>query len=95
VAAGLRVALPDRPAAEQRTWMNELSSARGKEYDELFVNRIRVAQTKTLAFAVQVRASTRNFLIRGFAQRAADTVMEHMTLLERTGMVDDSTLTAQ
>jgi predicted lipoprotein with Yx(FWY)xxD motif/predicted outer membrane protein len=95
VAAGLRVALPGGPDAEQRTWMNELSSAQGKEYDELFVNRIRSAQSKTLAFAAQVRANTRNTLIRGFAQRAVETVMEQMILLERTGLVDDSTLSAK
>jgi predicted lipoprotein with Yx(FWY)xxD motif/predicted outer membrane protein len=95
VAARLRVTLPGRPDAEQRTWMNQLSSAQGKEYDELFVNRVRAAQSKTLAVAAQVRASTRNSMIRAFTERAVDTVMEHMTLLERTGLVDDSTLSAQ
>ncbi|HZB31630.1 MAG TPA: DUF4142 domain-containing protein [Streptosporangiaceae bacterium] len=95
VAAGLRVALPGRPDAEQRAWLTELSSARGKEYDELFVNRIRAGQSETLALAAQARASTGNTLIRGFAQRAVETVMEQMTLLERTGLVDDSTLSAQ
>jgi predicted lipoprotein with Yx(FWY)xxD motif/predicted outer membrane protein len=95
VAAGLHVALPDGPDAEQRTWMSELSSARGKKYDALFVNRVRAAQSKTLAFAAQVRASTGNSLIREFAQRAVDTVMRHMALLEHTGLVDDSTLSGR
>lgn len=95
VAAGLHVTVPGQPGAQQRTWMTELSSARGAEYDRLFVNRIRAAQSKTLALAAQVRASTRNSLIRQFAQRAVDTVMSHMALLEHTGLVDDSTLSGR
>jgi predicted lipoprotein with Yx(FWY)xxD motif/predicted outer membrane protein len=93
-ATGLRVTLPAQPDAEHRTWMNELSSVRGNKYDALFVNRIRAEQAKTLALAAQVRASTRNSLIRAFAQRAVETVMGQMTLLERTGLVGDSTLSA-
>jgi putative membrane protein len=97
VAGGLRVPLPRTPGAEQRTWMNELSAAAekktaGKEYDRLFVNRIRAAQGETLTLAARVRASTRNSLIREFAQRAVDTVMRQMALLEHTGLVDDAAL---
>jgi putative membrane protein len=94
-AAGLRVTLPGGPDAEQRTWLKELSSTRGAKYDALFVNRIRAEQGKVLTFAAQVRASTRNTLIRAFAQRAAETLMGQMTLLERTGLVGDSALSAQ
>ncbi len=82
--------LPSRPNADQRKWVDELSSASsGKEFDELFVNRMRAAQGKTLAVVAQVRASTRNSLIRQFAQRAVGTCMKQMTLLENTGLVDD------
>jgi putative membrane protein len=95
VAGGLHVALPGKPDAEQRKWMNELSSAAAREYDGLFVNRLRAAQGQTLALAAQVRASTRNSLIREFAQRAVESVMKQMALLENTGLIDDSALTAQ
>jgi predicted lipoprotein with Yx(FWY)xxD motif/predicted outer membrane protein len=95
IAAGLRVALPAGPDAEQRKWMNELSSATGTEYDKLFVNRMRAAQGATLTFAAQVRSTTGNSLVREFAQRAVDTLMKQMELLENTGLVDESALAAR
>ncbi|HEU5160014.1 MAG TPA: DUF4142 domain-containing protein [Streptosporangiaceae bacterium] len=95
VAGGLRVALPGKPGAEQRKWLKELAAAKGRRFDELFVNRMRAAQGQTLVLAAQVRASTRNSLIREFAQRAADTTMKQMALLETTGLVEDSALAPQ
>jgi predicted lipoprotein with Yx(FWY)xxD motif/predicted outer membrane protein len=92
VAARLRVVLPSKPNAEQQKWMDELSATSGKEYDKLFVNRLRAAHGKVFTVVAQVRASTRNSLVRAFAQRAVDIVMEHMTLLEKTGLVDGSAL---
>jgi predicted lipoprotein with Yx(FWY)xxD motif/predicted outer membrane protein len=92
VAARLRVVLPSKPSAEQQEWMDKLSAAAGKEYDKLFVNRLRAAHGEILTAVAEARASTRNSLVRAFAQRAVDTVINHMTLLEKTGLVDGSTL---
>jgi predicted lipoprotein with Yx(FWY)xxD motif/predicted outer membrane protein len=87
-AARLGVQLPSRPTAEQRKWAAELSGKAGREYDKVFVNRLRAAQGEFFAAVAQVRAGTRNTLIRAVAQQAVDVIMTHMTLLERTGLVD-------
>jgi predicted outer membrane protein len=87
VAAKLRVELPDAPTAEQQGWLNELSSRRGAEFDQVFADRLRAAHGKVFAIVAAVRAGTRNDTIRDFAQTANTVVMKHMTLLESTGLV--------
>ncbi|HEX6473450.1 MAG TPA: hypothetical protein VF069_30450 [Streptosporangiaceae bacterium] len=102
-AARLRVALParlndGRQAApnelknDLNKWTAELSDASGREYDALFVNRLRAAYARVLTDLARARVETRNSLIRASAQRAVDTVMNDMTLLEHTGLVDGSAL---
>jgi predicted lipoprotein with Yx(FWY)xxD motif/predicted outer membrane protein len=91
-AARLHVGLPDQPDADQETFLAKLTAASGKEYDKLFVNRLRAAWGKAVTDLAQVRATTRNSLVRAFAQRAVDIVMNQMTALEHTGLVDGSAL---
>jgi predicted lipoprotein with Yx(FWY)xxD motif/predicted outer membrane protein len=93
VAARLRVELPSKPDAGQQKLIDELAAESGQEYDKLFVNRLRAAYGRILPVVAQVRARTRNSLVRAFAQRVVDDFMAHMTLLERTGLVDDLVLT--
>lgn len=88
VAAQLGVALPSQATDEQQGWMTELSGKSGPDYDQAFVNRLRAAHGKVFTFIAQVRADTRNDVIRPFAQHVGGVVKKHLTLLESTGLVD-------
>ncbi|MCW2943212.1 MAG: hypothetical protein JWN00_6197 [Actinomycetia bacterium] len=92
VAGRLGVVLPSRPSALQQGWMAELSTKSGDDYDRTFVNRLRAAHGKVFATIAQIRATTRNSMIREFAQRAMAFVLRHMGYLESTGLVDYSAL---
>ncbi|GAA3828398.1 hypothetical protein GCM10022226_56530 [Sphaerisporangium flaviroseum] len=92
VAAELRVPLPDKPNADQQGWMDEISAKKGLAYDRLAVMRLRLAHGKIFPAIGAVRASTRNTLIRGFAESAAKFVNTHMGLLEGTGLAGDMAL---
>lgn len=92
-AAQLGVVLPSTPNSDQQSWMAELSTKSGDDYDRDFAFRLRAAHGKVFGIIAQVRASTSNSLIRAFATRALQTVLRHMTYLESTGLVDYSTLT--
>ncbi|MEV0455221.1 DUF4142 domain-containing protein [Catellatospora methionotrophica] len=94
VADRLGVPLPDRPNAEQQSWLDELNGLRGEPWDNAFAARLRVAHGKVFSVVAAVRAGTRNEMIREFAQQAVTIVMRHMTLLESTGLVDYSALPA-
>jgi len=86
-AAKLGVELPDNPSTEQQGWLNEFSTRRGAEFDQIWADRLRAAHGKVFAVVAAVRAATRNDTIREFAQTANNVVLKHMTLLESTGLV--------
>ncbi len=95
LAAGaeLGVELPDEPDADQKAWLAELANAATpREYDQVFVGRIRAADGVLYALAAQVRAGTRNDLVRVFAQRTMEIVLGHIAVLERTGLVNFAAL---
>ncbi|MEV4971877.1 DUF4142 domain-containing protein [Streptomyces scopuliridis] len=88
VAAKLGVELPNQPNDQQQGWLRELSAATGQEYERKFANLLRNAHGKVFALIAQVRHTTRNTLIRQLASDANQTVLDHITMLEATGMVD-------
>lgn len=88
VAAQLGVELPNQPTAQQQDWLQELTEAEGMEYQRKFANLLRVAHGKVFSVIAQVRDSTRNTLIRQLASDSNQTVLDHITMLEATGLVD-------
>jgi predicted outer membrane protein len=92
VAGKLGVMLPDQPTEQQKGWMRELSGLSGSAFDRTFAQRIRFAHGEVLPVITEVRAGTRNDLIRSFAATAAVFVNRHMEYLERTGLVNYATL---
>ncbi|MFD7444699.1 DUF4142 domain-containing protein [Streptomyces sp. NPDC059909] len=88
VAAKLGVELPNQPTEQQQDWLRELSAASGRDYEVKFANILRMAHGKVFALVAQVRHSTRNTLIRQLASDANQTVLDHITMLEATGLVD-------
>jgi predicted outer membrane protein len=94
VAGKLGVPLPDLPTVQQQGWLMALSVRSGGEYDRMFAQGLRVTDGEVLPAITAVRAGTRNELVRSFAANAATLVNCHMEVLERTGLVDYSRLTA-
>ncbi|WP_329414679.1 DUF4142 domain-containing protein [Streptomyces sp. NBC_00704] len=88
VAAQLGLTLPDEPGEQQRGWLAELDAARGEQYDRAFANILRVAHGRVFSLVAQVRAGTRNSLVRALADDANTTVLDHIKVLEATGYVD-------
>ncbi len=92
VADKLGVLLPTSPSAQQLAWTKEISAQTGSDYDRMFVQLVREAHGNVLTQIAQVRAGTRNSLIRDFATTASDFVTRHIGYLESTGLVDYDTL---
>jgi predicted outer membrane protein len=88
----LGVLLPTTPSALQQGWMAEISAQTGSDYDRVFVQRLREAHGIVLPLIAQVRVSTRNSVIREFADTANTFVSRHIGYLEGTGLVDYSKL---
>ncbi|WP_415949154.1 DUF4142 domain-containing protein [Streptomyces sp. KLOTTS4A1] len=88
IAAKLNIELPNQPTAQQQGWLNELSAARGLEYERKFANLLRNSHGKVFSLIAEVRHTTRNTLVRQLATDANQTVLDHIVMLERTGRVD-------
>lgn len=87
----LDVSLPNEATAEQQGFVRRLENARGAEFDRLFANLLRSSHGKIFATIGEVRAATQNDLIRRHARQANQTVLDHMEVLEDTGLVDAAT----
>ncbi|MEU9632219.1 DUF4142 domain-containing protein [Streptomyces luteogriseus] len=88
VAGRLHLDLPDEPNEQQRQWLDRLGRTQGAEYDREFATILRLAHGKVFTVVAQVRASTRNSLVRELADDANTTVLDHIRVLEATGYVD-------
>lgn len=80
--------LPTEASEEQKGWLAEMDAANGDEFDAVFANRLRAAHGKVYAYAAQIRAGTKNELVRILSTQAMITVFDHMKVLEETGRVD-------
>ncbi|MBW1602135.1 DUF4142 domain-containing protein [Streptomyces sp. JJ66] len=87
----LGVEIPDEATAEQQQWVEDLRAAKGAEFDKLFANVLRASHGKIFATIGEVRAATQNDLIRRHSRQANQTVLDHMEVLEDTGLVDPET----
>lgn len=92
VAKQLGVVLPNEPTPDQQRWMREISASSSGEYDRTAVYLLRAAHGKILPALANVRAGSRNELIRQFADEAYQYVNRHMGYLEYTGLVNFSEL---
>ncbi|KPI10830.1 protein of unknown function DUF4142 [Actinobacteria bacterium OK074] len=88
VAAQLGVELPNQPNEQQQGWLAELTAATGQEYEYKFANLLRAAHGKIFPAIGAVRNQTRNTLVRQLASDANMTVLDHITVLEKTGSVN-------
>ncbi|WP_431781395.1 DUF4142 domain-containing protein [Streptomyces chumphonensis] len=87
----LGVEIPNEATAEQRRWVEQLRDAEGAEFDQLFANVLRASHGKIFATIGKVRGATQNDLIRRHARQANQTVLDHLEVLEDTGLVDAAT----
>jgi hypothetical protein len=88
VASQLGLALPNEPNDQQKGWLAELNAAQGVEFDRKFANILRLAHGRVFSVVAQVRAATRNSLVRQLADDANTTVLDHIKILEATGYVN-------
>jgi predicted outer membrane protein len=92
VSAQLGVVLPNQPTDQQNGWIGEIARQPVSDFDRTFVQRLRAAHGKVLPTIAQVRAGTRNDLVRRFATTSAQFVTRHHEYLESTRLVDYSAL---
>ncbi|GAB2588320.1 DUF4142 domain-containing protein [Streptomyces capparidis] len=91
-AQALQVDVPNEATGQQKGWLAEMSAAEGKAFDLVFANRLRRAHGKVFLLVADVRSNTENSKVRALADRTNTIVLDHITVLENTGMVDFDSL---
>ncbi len=54
------IQLPDKPTSSQQSWIAEISSKQGRDFDKTFANRLRAAHGTVFGLIAEERAGTRN-----------------------------------
>ncbi|MET7854153.1 DUF4142 domain-containing protein [Streptomyces avermitilis] len=93
IAQQLGITLPNQASPQQQGFVATLSSDSGKQFDSDLANILRVTHGQIFPAIANIRATTKNTLVRQLADQANDTVLDHITVMEQTGLVDfDSVL---
>ncbi|MBG0850535.1 DUF4142 domain-containing protein [Streptomyces spinoverrucosus] len=88
IAPELGITLPNQPTPQQQQFVATVDSETGQQFDITAVNIMRAAHGGIFPTIAKIRASTKNSLVRALADQTNDTVLDHITVLEKTGMVN-------
>ena len=88
ISPELNIILPNQASPQQQQFVATVDSKSGKEFDSTAVNIMRVTHGQIFPTIAKIRASTQNTLVRRLADLANDTVLDHITVLENTGLVN-------
>ncbi|MET8247828.1 DUF4142 domain-containing protein [Streptomyces sp. NPDC005202] len=88
IAPMLNIAIPNVPSPQQQGFINTLNADSGKQFDTDFANILRVTHGSIFNTVAKIRSTTKNTLVRALADQANDTVLDHITVMEKTGLVN-------
>ncbi len=88
IAPELGITLPNQASPQQQQFVATADSKTGKEFDATATAIMRVTHGQIFPVIAKIRATTQNSMIRQLADLANDTVLDHMTVLEKTGLVN-------
>ncbi len=88
IAPELNITLPNQATPQQQQFVATVDAKSGKEFDSTAVNIMRITHGQIFPAIAKIRASTENTLVRQLADLANDTVLDHITVLEKTGLVN-------
>ncbi|MFF4349742.1 DUF4142 domain-containing protein [Streptomyces sp. NPDC001530] len=88
IAPELGITLPNQASPQQQQFVATADGSPGKQFDTTAVNIMRVTHGQIFPAIAKIRATTKNTLVRQLADQANDTVLDHITVLEKTGLVN-------
>ncbi|MFE9448896.1 DUF4142 domain-containing protein [Streptomyces sp. NPDC006739] len=84
----LNIAIPDVASPQQQGFVSTLTADTGAKFDTDFANILRVTHGSIFNTIAKIRSTTKNTLVRILADQANATVLDHITVMEQTGLVD-------
>ncbi|MER6471535.1 DUF4142 domain-containing protein [Streptomyces collinus] len=88
IAPMLNIVLPNVASPQQEGFVATLQQDTGERFDTDFANILRMTHGSIFNTVAKIRSTTKNTLVRALADQANDTVLDHITVMEKTGLVD-------
>ncbi|AVH61283.1 MULTISPECIES: DUF4142 domain-containing protein [Streptomyces] len=88
IAPELGITLPNQASPQQQQFVATVDASTGKQFDTTAVNIMRITHGQIFPVVAKIRATTKNTLIRQLADQTNDTVLDHITVLEKTELVN-------
>lgn len=88
IAQELNITLPNEATPQQRQFVATVKGNTGKQFDTTAANIMRVTHGQIFPAIANIRATTKNTLVRQLANEANSVVLDHITSMEKTGLVD-------
>ncbi|MER6530628.1 DUF4142 domain-containing protein [Streptomyces sp. NPDC001508] len=88
IAPQLNITIPDQPSPQQQGFIDTLNADSGRTFDSDFANILRVTHGQIFNTIAKIRSQTKNTLVRELADQANTTVLDHISVMEKTGLVD-------
>ncbi|MFJ9543523.1 DUF4142 domain-containing protein [Streptomyces sp. NPDC101225] len=88
ISTMLDITIPNEASPQQQGFVKTLAADQGKQFDTDFANILRVTHGSIFNTIAKVRSTTENSVVRTLADQANVTVLDHITVMEQTGLVD-------
>ncbi|MET8583491.1 DUF4142 domain-containing protein [Streptomyces collinus] len=88
IAPELNITIPNQPTPQQQGFLATFQSDKGKQFDTDFANTLRMTHGSIFNTIAKIRSTTENTLVRALADQANDVVLDHITQMEKTGLVN-------
>ncbi|WP_406120424.1 DUF4142 domain-containing protein [Streptomyces sp. NBC_00989] len=88
IAPELNITIPNQPTPQQQGFLATFQSDTGKQFDTDFANTLRITHGSIFNTIAKIRSTTKNTLVRALADQANDVVLDHITQMEKTGLVN-------
>ncbi|MDC2958189.1 DUF4142 domain-containing protein [Streptomyces gilvifuscus] len=88
ISVMLNITIPNVASPQQQGFVNTLAADQGKQFDTDFANILRVTHGSIFNAIAKVRSTTTNSVVRTLADQANATVLDHITVMEQTGLVN-------
>ncbi|MEW1642391.1 DUF4142 domain-containing protein [Streptomyces sp. NPDC091219] len=88
IAPELNITIPNQPTPQQQGFLAGFQSDTGKQFDTDFANTLRITHGSIFNTIAKIRSTTENTLVRQLADQANDVVLDHITQMERTGLIN-------
>ncbi|MBK6013986.1 DUF4142 domain-containing protein [Streptomyces sp. MBT53] len=96
IAPLLNIMLPNVASPQQQGFVSALTTDTREQFNFDFANILRMTHGSIFNTVAKIRSTTKNTLVRALADQANDTVLDHITVMEKTGLVNfDQTLLRQ